>query len=78
MQTQPLRLDDRRCLVERVDGPQGARCHVVHPFPRTLYQPALKRCQALMGFFSSVLETSMRRGFAFSATGMVNRNTPPL
>lgn len=32
--------------------------------------------QALMGFFSSLLAILMRRGLAFSATGMESRRTP--
>ncbi len=50
------------------------------PFPNTALRPGgqVDRRQALIAVFSSLLATLMRRGLAFSATGMVNRRTPLL
>lgn len=83
-QAYPFGLHDRRRLIEQAVVPSDIGLdigrHVTHPLSR-MRRPGPRGCggprQALMAVLSVLLVISMRRGLAFSATGMVNRNTPP-
>ena len=76
MEAYPFGLHNRLRLTEQ-DRIISLRVgdHLVHPLsPDVALLPVTG--QALIAVFSSLLAILMRRGLAFSATGMANRSTP--